>query len=473
MSITSGHFPAITRRQLGAGAAALGLAGLQAEKVFAQTPKRGGRLKIALNDHRSADTLDPRKQTLVIDHVRVLSILNTLVRLNDKLLPEAELATSWESTPDAKTWNFKLRPGVEFHNGKKLTAQDVIYSLNLHRKPNTAVMQTLLAGIKDIKADGDGIRIEMETADPDMPMTLATFNFGIVPDGFTEFEKLVGTGPFKFQSFQPGVRMVATRNPNYWKNGLPYVDELETYGIPNAQARLNALLAGDVHFMHRIDARQVPAIESSGVAEVAAAKSGRHVTIQMLCNSAPFEGNVDLRKAFKYAIDREGILKNIRKGYATIANDQYISPYDPMFDKSVPQYTYDPDKAKFHLKKAGHDKFDIVLRTSDAVSSDAVDIALHYQQSAAKCGINLDIKREPVDGYWANIWMKAPFSMSTGLPRSTAGLAMSTYMVSDARWNECKYNNPKLDALVKEANSITDAARRRQLYGEVQRIFSD
>src|SRR5262249_12146075 len=144
-------------------------------------------------------------------------------------------------------WNFKLRSDVVFHNGKTMDSDDVVYSLNLHRPPNQSVATYLFSSVRDIKTDSKlNIRIEMNQVNPDMPIYLGYLDPIIVPNGFNDFQNLIGTGPFKLKSFQPGVRMLTERNKNYFKSGLPYLDEVETLAIPNAQARLNALLAGDV-----------------------------------------------------------------------------------------------------------------------------------------------------------------------------------------------------------------------------------
>lgn len=132
-----------------------------------------------------------------------MSICNTLVRYSAKLEAEPELAVSWEASSGGLVWNLKLRQGVMFHNGKTLTPEDVVYSINLHRSPNESIIKAFYAGIKDVRADGkDGVRIEIAEPHADMMMNWGAFQSGVVPDGFTDFANLIGTGPFEFRGFR-------------------------------------------------------------------------------------------------------------------------------------------------------------------------------------------------------------------------------------------------------------------------------
>ncbi|MBM3573328.1 MAG: peptide ABC transporter substrate-binding protein, partial [Alphaproteobacteria bacterium] len=200
---------------------------------------------------------------------------------------------------------------------------------------------------------------------------------------------------------------------------------------------------------------------------------GRHTTTGLMCDHAPFKDNVDLRLALKYAIDREGILRNVRRGYGTIANDHPLSPFDPYYCRDLPQRTYDPDRAKFHLKNTGLSSFDVVLTTSDAVGSEGPDLAVHFRQTAAPCGINIQVKKEPVDGYWSNVWMNRPRSMGTYLPRATADQVLSLAHSSGAKWNGARFENPRIDQLPAEGRRTLDQAKRRQVHCDLQRIINE
>jgi peptide/nickel transport system substrate-binding protein len=467
----------INRRDFLGGAAAVAggaIMGAPGMALAQATPKRGGIARLAFSDQNTAsDTMDPRKESFIIDHARVYSVCNQLVRYSRKLEAEPELAASWEPSQGGTVWNFKLRQGITFHNGKTMTPEDVVYSLNLHRGQAESVIKAYFTAVKDIKVDGkDGVRVELSDPNADFPMYLGAGNSSIVPDGFTNFDNLVGTGPFKVKTFRPGQRFIGERNPNYWKSGLPYLDGFELFGIPQAQARLNALLAGDVHFITRVDPRQMQLIERSNNAKIAAAKSGRHLTVVMMMDREPFKDNLDLRLAIKYALDRDGILRDVRRGYGTIGNDHPVAPSDPYYCRDMPQRALDLDKAKFHYQKSGFSG-PLTLHTSEVLGGEAVDIAVHLQQSAAKCGINIDVKREPTDGYYANIWMGRPFHISGFQPRPTADLMLSICHMSDAKWNEARFKSDKVDGLIRQGRSTIDPAKRKQIYCEAESLISN
>ena len=468
---------AINRREFVGGAVALGVAGGiigNPSRASAQTtPKRGGVAKIATSDQNtSSDTLEPRKVSFIIDHARVYSLFNTLIRFSTKLEPQPELAVSWDVSPDAKIWTFKIRQGIQFHNGKTLDAEDVVYSLNLHRPPNESVVKSYFQGVKDIKADGkDVVRIELNQPNADFPMYLGSSHTGIVQNGYKDTNDGIGTGPYKVTLFRPGSRFVAERNPTYWKSGLPYLDGVEIFGIPAAEARVNALLAGDVDFIVRVNPRDVPAIERSSNVKLARAKSGRHLTVVMMMDREPFKDNLDLRLAIKHAIDREGIVRDVRRGMAMKGNDHPVSPIDPYYCQDIPFRPFDPDKAKFHMQKSGFANTGLVLHTSEVLGSEAVDIAVHLQQSAAKCGINIEVKREPTDGYYANIWMGRPFHLSGFQPRPTADLMLSLVHQTGAKWNETRFNSERIDKLLLDGRATVDTAKRREIYCAIQRII--
>ena len=118
---------------------------------------------------------------------------------------------------------------------------------------------------------------------------------------------------------------------------------------------------------------------------------------------------MNVRLALKHAINRQELVDKILFGHGTVGNDQPIGPSYRFYDGDIPQTTYDPDKAKFYLKEAGLDSLEVTLSAADAAFPGAVDSAVLYQDEAAKAGINLTVNRVPNDGYWSDVWLKAPF----------------------------------------------------------------
>ncbi|MER9896425.1 ABC transporter substrate-binding protein [Mesorhizobium sp. M0119] len=187
----------------------------------------------------------------------------------------------------------------------------------------------------------------------------------------------------------------------------------------------------------------------------------------MLVDTPPFD-NPDLRLALKYAVDRELILKNIAAGYGEIGNDQPINSIYPFFSDDIPKHTYDVEKAKSYYKKSGHSG-PIVLHTSE-IFPGAVDMAVIFQQSAAKAGITIELKREPIDGYWANVWLKAPFCTSHWGSLETEDHVLSLPFASDGAWNDSHWRRPEFDKLVAQARAELDPKLRKSFYREAAKI---
>lgn len=460
---------------LGLTATASGSLILAADKAIAATPKKGGKLILGWYGHSAKDTLNPNRLTSSLDFQRAYQTMGTLVRYANDLSLEPDLATEWEANSDATEWTFKLREGAEFHNGKTMTADDVIYSLNRHRGDDSdSIIKSWLAPITDIKKDGDHrIVVTLNAPNGDLPFILGDMHACIIPDGFTDFNNCIGTGPYAIKSFEPGVGMTATRFGNYYRDDIAHVEEIESFGIGDGPARLNALISGDVHFITRVDPKTIDIINGAPGVTMANAKGARHITFPMMSDAPPFDNN-DLRLAIKYMADRQGMLDNIMKGYGFIGNDTPIGSIDKYYCADIPQRDFDPDKAKFHLKKAGMEGQTVTLHASESAGGSAgPDLALHLAESARPLGLNIEVQREPTDGYWSSVWMKRPFHMSNWMPRPTADLRLSLVHLTDAKWNESHNGSPELDALIVKARGMVDGPDRHQVYCDIQRIIHD
>ncbi|WP_334174101.1 ABC transporter substrate-binding protein [Pseudoxanthobacter sp.] len=469
-----------TRRGLLAGAAAgfgaLALGGAflpGAAGAAEETPRRGGVLKLGIGGGSTTDTLDPRKLTDWVPVNQAYMLMNGLIEINWHNEAEPELFESWEAKPGAVEWVFRVRKGVSFHNGKPLTVEDVIYSINLHRGDTTSAARAIAEQIKDVKKLSDSeVGITLSSGNADLPFVLSDYHFLVVPDGFTDWNHPVGTGPFKFESYDPGVRSRFVRNENYWKPGCANVDAVEVIVINDIAARTNAMMSGQVHAINRLDFKTVDLLKRNPKLQVIRSAGGQHFTFLMDCTQKPFTDN-NIRLALKYAIDREQMLKTALRGYGRIGNDQPIPSSDRFFAKELPQRPYDPDKAKFYLKQAGLSDLKVTLSASDAAFAGAVDAAAIYRSSAAPAGIDITIKREPADGYWDNVWMKAPFAMSYWGGRPTADQMFSIAYLSSSVQNDTHWRNERFDALLLEARALLDDARRREIYFDLQKMVSD
>jgi peptide/nickel transport system substrate-binding protein len=436
----------------------------------AETPKKGGKIRVAYDSSSTADTLDPAKGSAGADYIRFFMFYSGLTQLDASLTPRMNLAESVTSG-DAKVWTVKLRKGVTFHDGKPLAPADVVFSLMRHKDAASASkVKSLADQFAEIKASGPAeVTITLDTPNADLPVILATPQLVIVKDGTTDFSKAIGTGPYKLKSFQPGVSTVGVRNDSFFKPGQPYLEQIELIGIGDDAARVNALLSGDVHLISSVDPRATQRVATTEGYAIQETKSGLYTDLIMR-RDTPLTGNPDFVLGMKYLFDREQIRSAVFRGYAVIGNDQPIPPGHRYFDASLPQRPYDPDKARFHFQKAGAIGTPVpaIYATSDANGS--VEMAVLMQQSAQKIGVNLTINRVPADGYWSQHWMKHPLGFGSVNPRPSADVLFTQFFKSSAPWNEAGWNNPKFDQLLLAARAETDDARRKQMYGDMQAI---
>jgi peptide/nickel transport system substrate-binding protein len=471
----------ITRRDFLARLSALGitaatLPALLATPAKAATPQKGGRLRLGLAGGSTTDSLDPGKMTDAMAMSINWQIRNCLVEVGHKGHPVPELAESWEPITGATKWIFKLRQDVEFHNGKALEAEDVIFSINHHRgKDSKSAAKGIVAPIQDIEADGKHtVVFTLKEGNADFPFIMSDYHLTIVPAGTTgaDWEKGTGTGGYVLVSHEPGYNALTKRNPNYWKQGRAHFDEVETIGIADVTARATALNTGQIDAMNRFELKTIHLLKRVTGLQIINVTGNRHFSIPMLTDREPFNNN-DVRLALKYAIDRELVLKQILRGYGSIGNDHPIAPTQKYYASELPQRKYDPDKARFHMKKAGLLDYPFKLHGADAAFGGAVDAAVLFKEHAAKAGIKIEVVREPNDGYWENVWMKKPWVMCYWSGRATADWMFSTAYAQDSPWNDTFWKNERFNKLLKEARAELDDDKRNELYAECQKIVRD
>lgn len=464
----------INRRKLLGGAAGLGLLGLSGAPLFAQeTPKRGGLLRLGIGGGSTTDDFDIRKLTDWVPVNQAYMVMNGLIEIDANNMAQPELFESWEAAQGGVEWVFKIRQGVSFHNGKSLTAEDIIYSLNLHRGDTGSAARSVAAPIADItKLSDSEIKITLTSGNADLPYMLSDYHFLVVPEGFTDWANPIGTGPFVLERMEPGVRARFTRNESYWKPGCANVDAVEVVVINDISARTNALMSGQVHAINSVDFKTVDLLGRNPNIDIIRSSGGQHFTFLMDCTQAPFADN-SVRMAIKHAVDREQLLDTALRGYGRLGNDHPIPSSDRFYNSELPQRPYDPDKSKFYLKQAGMGSLSITLAASDAAFAGAVDAAAIFRTAAADAGIEVNLKREPSDGYWDNVWMKAPFCMSYWGGRPTADQMLSVAYASSSAQNDTHWTNERFDALLTEARTLLDEDKRREIYWELQEIVSD
>ena len=248
------------------------------------------------------------------------------------------------------------------------------------------------------------------------------------------------------KEFSPGVRTVGVRNPNYWKSGLPHLDEIELIGIGDEPSRVNALLSGDVQLINAVTPNSTERIKGTPGFAVLETKTGAYTDLIMR-DEGGITGNEDFRRGMKYLLDREQIRRAVFRGYGTIGNDQPIDPTNKYYLAGLPQRAFDPDKAKFYFQKAKLGSAPLQVFASPAADG-SVEMAMLLQQAAPQAGLNLQVSRVPADGYWSNHWMKHPLGFGNINARPSADVLFTQFFKSDAPWNEANWKNPKFDQML-------------------------
>jgi peptide/nickel transport system substrate-binding protein len=470
----------ISRRGLLTTGAAAGVLAASGLPLRAQA-KKGGRLRCGLNGANSSDSWDGRT------HSDIFMISSAQGAVFDTLTENAadgslkgELAESWDASPDAKTWTFNLRQGVTFHNGKAFGADDVIESLQLHvAEGSKSAAGPIVAAITEMKKLGEHqVQFTLKTGNADFPYLMSDYHLLIYPAGQIEeaIAKGIGTGLYQVQSFEPGARMVATRYPNHYKGDeAGFFDEIEYIAINDNTARMNALMTGQVDAINRIDYKTEALLKANPMIRISEVTGNQQYTFPMLTNVAPFN-DVNVRRALKYAINRQEMVDKILLGHGRVGNDTPIGPANQYFHADMAQTAYDPDKAKFHLKEAGLSSLDIDLSASSAAFEGAVDAAQLYQASAKSAGININVVQEPADGYWSNVWIKKPFCACYWSGRATEDWMFSSAYEEGVPWNDTQWDredSERFQDLLLEARAELDTDKRREMYHEMQQILNE
>ncbi|MGI9335814.1 MAG: ABC transporter substrate-binding protein [Gammaproteobacteria bacterium] len=462
------------RRVLQSGAA--GALALATPLRFSLAAKKGGVMRMGKAHGQTADNLDPGTYENGFMIAMTLGVHNYLTEVNAAGEVQPELAESWEPSQDAATWTFSLRKGVVYHNGQPLTAEDVIASINHHRREDsTSAAKPIVAPIKNISADGQHtVVFELEAGNADFPFVLSDYHLPIMPskDGQPDWQSGIGAGAYAIKNFDPGVRLDLAKHADYWKSDRGHFDEIQMLTIVDPAARTNALITGQVDAIDRVDLKTVHLLKRRPGLEVHSIAGTQHYTFAMRTNVAPFNDN-NVRMALKHAINREEMVEKILQGFGVVGNDHPIGPGQRFFANELEQRTYDPDKAKHFLKQAGLDQLDVALSSADAAYAGAVDAASLFAESAKSAGLNIQVVREPNDGYWSNVWNTKPFCAVYWGGRPTADWMFSPAYEAGVAWNDTVWEHEKFNKLLKEARAELDVDKRRTMYSEMQQIVRD
>ena len=432
-------------------------------------PKHGGTLHAGLTGGSSSDTVDPNLLVNNTDYARVQNIYDALVWLHADATPYFRLAEEMTPNKDATVWTIRLRKGVTFQNGKDLTAEDLIFSLN--RVVNPKSPGVAANALKGIDAKGmkkvDNLTVSVPFASPYSTLveTLAnsTTPF-IVPVGFDP-KKPIGTGPFKLESFNPGQQTILARYENYWDTPLPYLDKIVMTDYSDETSQVNALLGGQVDVINLLSQDVLGTVTGSGKKAVISPGGGWN-PFTMRVDSPPFN-DVRVRQAFRLAVDRPKMLETVFGGHGTIGNDIFAI-WAPEYDHSIPQRQYDPEQAKSLLKAAGHENLSIQLVTGD-IAQGVINMAQVYAQQAAAAGINAKLRQVTVTDFYGPNYLKWAFAQDFWYYQPYFA-QVNQATLPGSPYNETHFANPKYIKLYNQALATLDVSKRTEIAHEMMMI---
>ncbi len=475
----------LTRREFVARAAALGVTAAVANSMLTTSvaadghakPVVGGTFRIGSSGGESTNTQDPASWASDVPLAIGFFWGEPLVELGEDGALRGLVAESWSGSEDASEWTFTVRQGCTFSTGAQVTAEDVMKTMERHsNEESKSGALGIMTGIKSMRVEGNDFIVTLETGNADLPFLMADYHLIIQPNGgMDDPTAAIGTGPYVMSEYEPGVRAVATRRDDYWggsQEEVAHYDTVEMIVLNDATARTAALQSGQVDAINRVEPKIAKLLDRAPNLSVKNISGRGHYVFIAHVDTAPLDNN-DLRLALKYAINRDEMVDKILQGYGGKGNDTPINSAYPLFDDSLAQREFDLEKAAEHYKKSGHDGSPIVLRVADGAFPGAVDAAALFQQSAQAAGIPLEIKREPNDGYWSEVWNVQPFCASYWGGRPVQDQMFATAYLSTADWNDTRWKRDDFDAMLMEARAELDEGKRKEIYAKMSALLNE
>ncbi len=480
----------LSRRQLLQTAGLLGLtvgairiSGGLSGPAMAQEVKSGGSLTIGVA--RPAQTLDPLRIADEGGIPVVGSFGQYLAWVDQDYVLSPMLAVSWSSDETGKVWTFKLRDDVTFNDGRKMTARDVAYTINLHADPE--VGSNALSVFKDqvekgaaVAVDDTTLEVHLQVPNGNFPYMLSSDNYNLIilPEGYQpgDFEKnFVATGPWTVsRSDREGITF--TRRSDYWDpKTLPHLDEVTFNYIDSPQARIIALMGGSVDALNNYSA--VDAVSMIGNTEITqfSFPTTFFRIIGMGTDAAPFNDK-RVRRAVALLVDRSVLVDGALAGAGAIAND---SPFFPQYASSsaaVPQRERDVAAARALLAEAGYaDGIEATLTTFTGV--DLEDAAQLVQAQLAEGGINVKLNIMDEATYYGDLkpgtspFLDSQMTMCEFTSRATPNVVLNSVYTSDGVYNMMRYANAEVDQLVIDYIGASDLERQREISGKLEALL--
>ena len=434
--------------------------------------QRGGTLRIALSSAAPTDSLDASTVITNFGAQSAALLYGTLVRVDLQWGLRPWLASEWSSSDDVREWKFRIRDGVEFHDGRPMRASDVAYSIRRILDPDVGSQgRGNLAPFVEpggiTAPDDTTVVFQLIQPNAFLPIALAQPFFSVVPEGTEDFSAGIGTGAFKLVRFEGGSNAEFERNENFWSDGRPYLDGVTLVHIAEKSSVMQSIVSGDADLSDELGLTDIETLENADGVEPVLFPNGAWTNLAANAQREPFT-DINVLNALKYAQDRERLLQAFTAGYGQVAADVPIAPTDPFYPEDLEPRPFDPERARSLLADAGYPNgIDLVLF---AYEGDKQDFAVAYRDVAQESGIRIEVQTVPQDMYWDQIWLQEPFVTDTWASYHISTLFPQAYM-SGAPWNESGLANERVDQLALDAVSTSDFERQKELYGEALKII--
>jgi peptide/nickel transport system substrate-binding protein len=418
------------------------------------------------------ESIDPGIVHQFIDEARLKTMYDGLFEVDDQMSPVPRLAASGEPNADGTRWRIKLRD-ARWHDGKKFTSADVLYTFSrilgpAGKKPFYAAKVLKQVDLSQSKAlDEKTVEIALMAPSFEFLTALTAIGTKIVQDGAKDFSKAVGTGPFKFESFDPGQELVVTANPDYW-DGAPNIQRLKILSV-DADARTTALQSGQIDFADDLTASAVKTLRETGDIAVNMRPNSGIYYFAMKTDRPPFD-NPDVRRALMRMADRDELVKVAMEGQADVANDAFGKGFQ-YYAGDLPQHRFDPDEAKFLLRKAGASGLSFDLPTAQ-VASGFVEAANLIAEQAKKSGVNINVVTGSKDTYYSDTLNNGALTMGQSGPAPIPNHFASRLLTGSPQ-NRSKWSDPEFDALYAKAQATSAPEARAAIYHRMQEILHD
>ena len=396
-----------------------------------------------------------------------LQVFDSLVAFDENAVPRLSLAEEITPNADATLWTIRLKSGITFHNGKDLTADDVIYTFRQIQNPKLvtsgapAFASVDSANIK--KVDNLTVQVPCHSPFATLFPSLAAYYYFIIPEGF-DYKAPIGTGPFKFKSFTPSQVANFERNQDYWK-GAPYLDSLNVNFYESEQSQVNALLSGQADAVSLLSAASIASVASGGKV-LLISEGGGWTPFTLNVQTPPFT-DVRVRQAFKLIIDRNQMLELVFEGKGLIGNDIF-SIWDPVYDHSIPQRVQDLDQAKHLLKQAGHEGLNVQLVTAP-VAQGTTQMAEVFAQQAKGAGVTVSLRQVTVTDFYGPTYLKWGFAEDFWY-YNPYFFQVASSMTPTSAGNETHFADARYNALYTKALRTVDTAAQTAIAHEMQMI---